>query len=144
MWSKISTKASAVILVIAFSIAVMFSSNTASAQDFYKINSNVPAGSTNTTTNDSGNSTTYIYVALGLAVVGVLAYKFVFKKDKDVDSTAAKTSSLLIQGHSALPDKSTELAERQNPLPVNLYLAVKRDAILPDQKTYMVGLSFNF
>ena len=144
MWSKVSTKFSSVILIIAFSMTVLFSSNTARAQDFFKVNSNVPTGTASTPSNDSGNSSTTIYVVMGLAVAGALLYKFVFHKDKQVDSTKAQTSSLLIPQNSSLSNRSTEVSEKQNPLPVNLYLAVRRDAVIPDQKTYMVGLSLNF
>jgi len=147
MWAQVTTKFSTLVVIIAFSAAVLFSSNSASAQSFFKVNSDTPPGGTSTTTNSSDNSSsgkTLIYVAMGAAVVGAILYKFVFHKDKDVDSTETESSSLLIPSNTIISNKDTEFAENRNPLPVNLYLAVKRDYIIPDQKTYMVGLSFNF
>ncbi len=149
MWSKVTTKFSSLVVIIAFSAAMLFSSNTASAQSFFKVNSNVPSGGSSATTNSSDNSSngkTLIYVAMGAAVVGALLYKFVFHKDKDVDSTEteSESSSLLVPGNPVISKKDAEFAEIRDPLPVNLYLAVKRDYIIPDQKIYMVGLAFNF
>ena len=145
MWSKLYTRFSSVIVIIAFSAAVLFSTNTADAQSFFKINSNSPTQTTTTTPSDNGNSTkTIIFVAMGLAIVGALAYKFVFKKDKDTDSTKTESSSILIPKTGGLAENNPGITERQNPVPVNLYLAVRRDAVIPEQKVYEVGLSFNF
>lgn len=147
MRSKATTKFSSLIVVIVFSAAVLFSGNTTNAQSFFKVNSNTPPGGSSSSGSSSGDSNsgkTLIYVAMGAAVVGAILYKFVFHKDKNVDSTKTETSSLLIPNNKSLVENTTELSERQSPPPVNLYLAVKRDYILPDRKTYMVGLSFNF
>lgn len=146
MWSKLTTRFSTVIVIIAFSCAVLFSSSTANAQSFFKVNSNTPpsSGSTNTTSDNSSSGKTLIYVAMGAAVVGALLYKFVFHKDKEVDSTKTENSTLLLPQNPALQDTGAEISENQNSLPVNLFLAVKKDYIVPEQRTYIVGLSFNF
>lgn len=146
MWSKVTTKFSSILVIIAFSAAVLFSSNTLNAQSLHKPGSDVPQSTTTTpVSSDNGTSSkTIIYVAMGAAIVGAILYKFVFHKDSESDSTKSETSSILLPKNTSGTNSFAELSEKQNQLPVNLYLSVRRDAILPDQKTYMVGLSFNF
>lgn len=147
MWNKFTTKFSAFILIISFSGAVIFSSNTADAQSLWKNNSQNPGTTPGTTTfPEEKSNTTIIYVALGAAIAGLLLYKFVFKKDKkEVDTTKTKDStSMLIPSGAYFSDSQTELINSREVPPINLFFGIRRDNYASEEKTYLVGLSLNF
>ncbi len=146
MWNKFSTTSLSIILIIAFSIAITFSSNYADAQSLWKVNSDTPpSGTTTTNTDESSNSSTIIYVAMGVAVVGALLYKFVFKKNKGVDSTSTEhSSSLLLPGNSGVAEQIVKNNLPVEQPPVNLFFGVLRNNAVSEEKTYVLGLSFKF
>jgi hypothetical protein len=148
MWNKFYTSFLSIVVIAAFSMAVLFSSNTAEAQSLWKVNSENPGTSTGTTTSqEDSNSKTGLYILVGAVVVGMILYKVVFEKNEAKnDSTSNNSSSLLIKPHSQLVIKNLQRVNYQNPLPVNLYLAIRNDNYntANEEKTYIVGLSFNF
>ena len=75
MWHKFLTSSLTIVLIIAFSMAITFSTNSADAQSLWKVNSDTPGTTPTTSTPEEGsNTSTIIYVAMGVAVVGALLY----------------------------------------------------------------------
>jgi len=149
MWNKFNTGLSSVIVIIAFSIAVLFSSNTADAQSLWKQNSGPNGGTTSgTTTPQDNSSNTGIYVLAGAVVVGFLMYKFVFQDNSDSADTSDSnsSSSLLIPSNTNLTMKISNSEKIQNAPPVNLFMGIRRDNYNSpvEEKTYIVGVSVNF
>ncbi len=150
MWNKFYTSFSSIVVIVAFSIAVLFSFSTAEAQSLWKVNSENPSGSSTgtTTSQDVSNSKTGLYIVLGSVVVGTLLYKIIFEKKGTAEDTTDSnaSSSLLIPSHLRLVVKNSREVKYQNPLPVNLYLTIRNDNYntANEEKTYIVGLSFNF
>ena len=146
MWHKFLTSSLTIVLIIAFSMAITFSTNSADAQSLWKVNSDTPGTTPTTSTPEEGsNTSTIIYVAMGVAVVGALLYKFVFKKNKDVDSTSTEqTGSLLLHGNSKVVEQFVNNNLPLEQPPVNLFFGVRRDNIASEEKTYVLGLSVKF
>src|SRR3990170_2811051 len=123
MWHKFLTSSLTIVLIIAFSMAITFSTNSADAQSLWKVNSDTPGTTPTTSTPEEGsNTSTIIYVAMGVAVVGALLYKFVFKKNKDADSTSTEqTGSLLLHGNSKVVEQFVNNNLPLEQPPVNLF-----------------------
>ena len=148
MWDKFNKGLSSVIVILAFSIAVIFSSNTADAQSLWKLNAPGPGGGSTTTTTvppQDNNSNTGIYILFGAVVVGYVLYKVAFQNNEEPVDSSDTTSSLIpakskvirLQAGSAIP---------QNDPPVNVYLGIRGDNYNSpiEEKTYIVGVSLKF
>ncbi|MGA8263459.1 MAG: hypothetical protein WB779_03365 [Ignavibacteriaceae bacterium] len=150
MWKKFNSGFSSVIVILAFSIAVLFSSNTVDAQSLWKVNSGPGGGgtTTGTTVPQDNNSHTGIYILAGAVVVGFLMYKFVFQESDDTEDTTNSNSSslILLPSNSKLIMKVSNSRTVQETPPVKVYLGIRRDNYntANEEKTYLVGLSFNF
>ena len=148
MWNKFNKGLSSVIVILAFSIAVIFSSNTADAQSLWKLNAPGPGGGSTTTTTvplQDNNSNTGIYILFGAVVVGYVLYKVAFQNNDEPADSSDSTSSLMpakskvirLQAESVIP---------QNDPPVDVYLGIRRDNYNSpiEEKTYIVGVSLKF
>ena len=149
MCNKFYTRFSSIVIILAFSITVLFSSKTAEAQSLGKINSQDPGTSTGTTSSQNESSSkTGLFIVGGVIMAGLILYKVVFEKSDEAKDTTNtnSSSSLLSPSHSKLVINNSKKVIYQNPSPVNLYLAIQNDNYntANEEKTYIVGLSFNF
>jgi hypothetical protein len=147
MWNKFNKGLSSLIVILAFSIAVIFSSNTADAQSLWKLNAPGPGGGSTTTTTvpQDNNSNTGIYILFGAVVVGYVLYKVAFQNNEEpVDSS--DTTSSLIPAKSNVIRLQAESVSPQNDPPVNVYLGIRGDNYNSpiEEKTYIVGVSLKF
>jgi LPXTG-motif cell wall-anchored protein len=115
------------------------------AQNGLRIYDDIGGGSNNTepTTNDDN---TFIYVAGGLLIAGIIAYALFVKKDNkpaETDTTAS-VDSRLIYSDSNLLSPDDELMKAKEKIPVDLFLGVKNNEALTNDKTYLVGLRVKF
>jgi hypothetical protein len=147
MWNKFNRGFSSVVVIFAFSIAVIFSTNTVDAQSLWKLNSNNPGGgtSTGTTAPQDNNSHTGLYVLAGALVVGFILYKVAFQNNNEPADSSDTTSSL-IPAKSNVIKLQAESVIPQNDPPVNVYLGIRRDNYNSpiEDKTYLVGVSVKF
>jgi hypothetical protein len=99
-------------------------------------------GSSTQPSNDNDN--TFIYVAGGLLIAGILVYALVLKKDKKVesDTTAAIKSSLIYSASSKIETSNEELLRAKERIPVDIFMGIKNNEIMLNDKTYLVGLRF--
>lgn len=115
------------------------------AQSGLRIYDDIGGGSNNTepTTNDDN---TFIYVAGGLLIAGIIAYALFVKKDNkpaETDTTAS-IDSRLIYSDSNLLSPDDELMKAKEKIPVDIFLGVKNNEALINDKTYLVGLRVKF
>jgi hypothetical protein len=147
MWNKFNKGVSSVIVILAFSVAVIFSSNTADAQSLWKINSQNPGGGTTTGTTfpQDNNSHTGLYILAGALIVGFVLYKVAFQNNDEPADSSDSTSSL-IPAKSNVIRLQAESVIPQNEPPVNVYLGIRRDNYNSpiQEKTYIVGVSLKF
>jgi hypothetical protein len=102
----------------------------------------VPGGSGGgTTQTEESNDNTAIYVVGGLLIAGILAYALVFKKDKktETDTTASLNSNLIYSEANDL-DTTEELQKVKDKIPVDLFLGIRNNEAVMNDKTYMLGL----
>ena len=147
MWNKFNKSLSSVIVILAFSIAVIFSSNTADAQSLWKLNAPPTGGGSTTGTSvpQDNSSNTGLIVLGGAVIVGFILYKVVFQNN-DEPGDSSDTSSSLIPAKSNVIRLQAESVIPQNDPPVNVYLGVRGDNYNSpiEEKTYIVGVSLKF
>lgn len=115
------------------------------AQSGLRIYDDIGGGSNNTIpSNDNDN--TFIYVAGGLLIAGILAYALFAKKDDKTTEadTTASIDSRLIYSETTIPNPDDELMKAKDKIPVDLFLGVKNYEGYLNDKTYLVGLKLNF
>jgi hypothetical protein len=126
-------------LVLTFTVAVPQSN--CFAQNQLKIFEDI--GGSGTSTNGSGDTdNTFIYVAGGLLVAGILAYAFLVKKDKknETDTTSVSKTSNLI--NTSMPEEPFfELTKAKQKIPVDFFFGIRNDEAALRSKTYLLGIS---
>lgn len=97
-------------------------------------------GSSNQTSNNNDN--TFIYVAGGLLIAGILAYALFVKKDsKDKSDTTASINSRLIYSESNnINSVSEQFRKAKDKIPVDFFLGIRNNEVMLNDKTYLLGL----
>jgi hypothetical protein len=116
------------------------------AQTNLRIYEDIGGGSgTTSTSGDSDNS--FVYIAGGLLVVGVLAYALFIKKDKKSEVTDS-TQALNILNPTGNEFYSSniekEITGAKDRFPVDILLGIKREDVFISDKTYIMGVSVRF
>ena len=98
----------------------------------------------------ASNSTdnTFIYVAGGLIVAGIIAYALFFKKDKKQEEESDSTQALNILNRTGnefySSDLEKEITSAKESFPVDILLGIRREDAFISDKTYMMGVSVRF
>jgi hypothetical protein len=102
----------------------------------------VPGGSGgNTTQSDDSNDDTFLYVAGGLIIAGILVYALVIKKDnKAKEDTTASVNSNLILSEANDFNSPEEIQKIKDKIPVDLFLGIRNNEAMMNDKTYLLGL----
>ena len=111
------------------------------AQSKLRISEEPGGGGNGTTQTDDSNSNTAIYVVGGLLVAGIIVYALFFKKDKkaETDTTASLHSNLIYSDATGF-NSAEELQKVKDKIPVDLFLGIKDNEAVMNDKTYMFGL----
>jgi hypothetical protein len=134
---KISFQTITLLLIISISIL----SSEIYAQNSLRI-FDVPGGSgSSTTQSDESNDDTALYVVGGLLIAGILVYALVIKKDKktDTDTTASVNSNLRLAEANGF-NPAEELQKVKDKIPVDLFLGIRNNEAVRNDKTYLLGL----
>jgi hypothetical protein len=101
-----------------------------------------PGGGSQPTQSSSNTDNTFIYVAGGLLVAGILAYALLVKKDKkeDTDTTNVSMAAELINNN--LEEPFSEVVRAKENLPVDIFFGIRNDEAVLQGKTYLLGVSF--
>lgn len=97
-------------------------------------------GSSTQQSNDNDN--TFIYVAGGLLIAGILVYALVLKKDKkaESDTTASINSRFIYSDSNNINSVENQLIKAKERIPFDVFLGIKNNEALLNDKTYLVGL----
>ena len=137
-----------IIFVISLSLGVLFPSETGFAQNYLHINNEIPGGTPNNNPESSSSDNTTMYVVGGAIIAGILVYALVFKKDKTkeekTDSTSASNinSDYILANEISKANYNAEIV-RDN-LPVDVYLSIRENKAIINDKTYLMGVSVRF
>lgn len=101
----------------------------------------VPGGGSGTTQTEDSNDNSTIYIVGGLLIAGILVYALVLKKDKkvDTDTTASLNSNLIYSDVNDL-DTAEELQKVKDKIPVDLFLGIRNNEAVMNDKTYLLGV----
>ena len=97
-------------------------------------------GSSTQQSNDNDN--TFIYVAGGLLIAGILVYALVLKKDKkaESDTTASIDSRFIYSDSNNINSVEDQIIKAKERIPFDVFLGIKNNEALLNDKTYLVGL----
>lgn len=97
-------------------------------------------GSSTQPSNDNDN--TFIYVAGGLLITGILVYALVLRKDNktESDTTASLHSPLIYSELSSFNTTKDDLLKAKERIPFEVFLGIKNNEALLNDKIYSVGL----
>ena len=138
---KNTLKYSFYIISLILTFTFTFPQSNCFAQNQLKIFEDIGGGGTST--DGSGNSdNTFIYVAGGLLVAGILAYAFLVKKDKknETDTTSVGEVSDLINNNTP-EEPFFELTKAKQKIPVDFFFGIRNDEAALRGKTYLLGVS---
>ena len=102
-----------------------------------------PGGGSQPTQTSSNTDNTFIYVAGGLLIAGILAYALFVKKDKteDTDTTNVSMAAELMNNNT-LKEPFSEFEKEKEKLPVDIFFGIRNDEAYLQGKTYLLGVSF--
>jgi hypothetical protein len=93
------------------------------------------------------NDNTFIYIAGGLLIAGVIAYALFIKKDSKpeiTDSTASLNSNFIFTGKGNSESFNERISKVKEQIPIDVFLSVKYNQIVLDDKIYSLGLRIKF
>ena len=124
-------------------IVLLFSAFQLSAQNL-RVNDDIGGGG-NTTDPQNSSNNTFIYVAAGLVIGGILAYALLRDKGKDEsDSTSVGNESENNLRISYLEDFNTEVLKAKEKIQVDVFFGIRNEDDIIPEKTYLMGLSLKF
>jgi len=112
------------------------------AQSGLRINDQIGGSGSNTTQTDNSNDDTFLYVMGGLVIAGILVYALVIKKDKKApeDSTKSTDSKLRVSKLDKFSSPELELQKVKEKIPIDLFMGIKNNEAVINDKTYLLGL----
>ena len=133
------TSFSIVAIILIFS--VLFLPIESFAQSNLRIFEDPGGGGSGTTQTEESNDNTAIYVLGGLVIGGILLYALVLKPDKKAETdTTASLNSNLIYSEANHFDSVEELQKVKDKIPVDIFLGIRNNEALMNDKTYLLGL----
>ena len=129
------------ILSFILMISILTLQSESFAQSNLRIFEEPGGGGSGTTQTDEGTDNSTIYIVGGLVIAGILVYALFLKKDKktDADTTASLNSSLIYSEVNGF-DSAEELQKVKDKIPVDLFLGIKNNEAVMNDKTYLLGL----
>ena len=127
-------------LILIFSVSVL--SSEVFAQNGLNIFEDYGSGGgSSTTQSDDSNDDTILYVVGGLVVAGILVYALVLNKDKKApgDTTSSTNSNLKLSNVSGL-GYNEEIQKIKDKIPVDLFMGIRNNEAIVNDKTYMFGV----
>ncbi len=112
------------------------------AQNGMRINDQIGGSGNNSTQSDDSNDDAFLYVMGGLVIAGILVYALVIKKDKKApeDSTKSTESKLRVSELDNFSSPELELQKVKEKIPVDLFMGIRNNAAVMNDKTYLLGL----
>ena len=144
---KIITKYSLFTLIIVLVSSMALPQSTLLAQNNLKIYEDIGGGSgTGSAGSDSDNS--FVYIAGGLLVAGVIAYALFFRNGNKEKEESDSTQALNILNRTGNEFYSSnlekEITAAKESFPVDILLSVRKEDAFISDKTYMMGVSVRF
>ncbi|MCW9065454.1 MAG: hypothetical protein OQJ78_04095 [Ignavibacteriaceae bacterium] len=127
-------------ITFALILSVAIFSSDVFAQSGLRIFDEIGGGGSSSSQSSDSNDDTALYVVGGLLIAGILVYALVIKKDKkaDEDTTSSVNSNLkLSEANGFYP--AEELQKIKEKIPVDLFLGIRNNEAVMNDKTYLLG-----
>jgi len=136
------------ITVVSISIGVIFPSETGFAQNYLRLDNEIPGGTPSNDPESSSNDNTTMYVVGGAIIAGILVYALVFKKDKAKEEKTDSTSASVFNSENILANDFSKanygVVSAREKLPIDVYLGIRENKAVINDKTYLMGVSVRF
>jgi hypothetical protein len=112
-----------------------------------RIFEDIGGGGNGTSQSEDGNDNSTIYIVGGLVIAGILAYALIFKDKKpetDTDTTAALSSPSIYSDISQSKLSDEEYQKVKEEIPVDIFMGIKNDEALLNNKIYQLGVRLKF
>jgi hypothetical protein len=137
-------KTTAVFTLLIFAFEIILFSPSVYPQSINRIDENIGGGGTMTTSGDSQNDNTVLYIVAGAIVVGLIVWKvFLDKKEpktKNDDKTDSTKASLDTIFYNNLSEQESELHRIQDQIPFEIFLGLKNNGQGIPGKNLSLGL----
>lgn len=115
-------------VLLSFSLQATFLSQIAYAQSIEQVNEDIGGGGSSTS-EGSGSDNTFLYVAAGVIIIGLIVWKVISDKKKpktdDNTKTDSTKTSLKNYFYKDLSNQESEIQKIRNQMPVELFLGWK-------------------
>jgi hypothetical protein len=133
-------------ILFIFSFEIVLFPPNAFPQSIKHVEDKIGGSGTNTTPEDSKNDNTFLYIAVGAIVVGLIVWKvFLDKKEpkaKDEIKTDSTRTALNKSFYKNLPDQELQLEKIQNQIPFEIYLGLQNNEQSIPGKNLSLGFKF--
>jgi hypothetical protein len=144
---QIITKDSLFTLIILLVFSIALPQSSLLAQNNLRLYEDIGGGSGTGSTDDNSDNT-FIYIAGGLLIAGVIAYALFFKKDNKQEEESDSTQALNILNRTGnefySSDLEKEITSAKESFPVYILLGIRREDAFISDKTYLMGVSVRF
>lgn len=138
-----------ILIALIFGFQSVVSVNAAYAQSLYHVEDLPGAGGSTTPSSSSGSShalETTVFVLCGVAVAGLLVYKFFIQKKDTTDNQTADSSSAALLNSKNNFSVEKVLLQKSNKYaifdpPVNFYVGIKNNFADLRKKSFILGVS---
>lgn len=112
------------------------------AQSGLRINDQIGGSGNNSTQSDDSNDDAFLYVMGGIVIAGILVYALVIKKDTKApeDSTKSTESKLRVSELDNFSSPELELQKVKEKIPFDLFMGIRNNEAVMNDKTYLLGL----
>lgn len=146
MKTKKRFKTAVILTLFIFSFQIVFFSPNVLPQSIEKIEDKIGGSGTNTALEDSKNDNTFLYIAAGAIIIGLIVWKvFLDKKEskpKNEIKTDSTKTSLDKSFYKNLSEFELQLEKIQNQIPLEIFLGVHNTAQSIPGKNLSLGLKF--
>jgi hypothetical protein len=125
---------------VLLAVVMFFPQSDCIAQNQFRIFEE-PGGGSQPTQSDNSTDNTFIYVAGGLLIAGIIAYALLTKKDKTEGSDSTNVSLANDHLNNFPEDYNTDLEAAKENLPVDVFFGIRNDEAVLRGKTYLLGVS---
>ena len=132
-------------ILLSFSFQVILLSPVAYAQSIEQANEDIGGGSSSTS-DGSGSDNTFLYVAAGVIIIGLIIWKVISDKKKpkidDNTKTDSTKTSLKDNFYNELSNQESEFQKIHNQMPVELFFGWKSVQQNTPGENLSLGLKF--
>jgi hypothetical protein len=125
-------KTAVILTLLIFSFQIVLFSPNVFPQSIKQIEDNIGGSGGSTSSDDSSNDNTFLYIVAGAIVIGLIVWKvFLDKKkpkSKDEIKTDSTKSSLDKSFYKNLSDQELQLEKIQNQIPFEIFLGAQNNA----------------